>query len=857
MSSNVSNTPKTDGDMMNCCNRDLSSTDVRDYRYENINGKYTSCFDPSTVNANISCNKDRNGNTIYACFPPVGEQLQNCHSSCLNGHQQDINFGLNNGSIVSELPIAERGVELYENYGLDTNVRTDSGNYGIGYANSGRYGLVQCMTELGRKITLFGNIDLHVSVVRTSPSATYGTDTVRAFSLNDIIYEITVYTNYNGSKYNYFGNHGITFNSNGRTINMIHGKIDINAPYVATSSTSTSITYYFSNYGLLSSFYNQVNGYPENNKITTNASAFDSGCTKDIDRNTAGHAWFYGDVDNGSPKTSVMALFPVSYLSGYFNDNNQNTAPTGRSYNCGNTWDSAGPTNYPYNCYASGTKSMYIPPHMAVTNISYIPMSYDENEELVIGGTEVETNTTVLSEHSMYSNGVFPAFGSTTRPAGSNSCTNNRNAVIKIPPGSMNGIKVRVRQDDTFYNKYISSADDQFAPEILLIPGIGKASGFPATMKAGNLVRGIGDPLQLMRDPNQYWSTANPNWNESMGRVVINTSYRPGQVIASATDAPVPGRYNVNWDPKQSGNVTCTKPTSFTSVSSGIYGYLTTLVKPLVQSASISLYADDVNTDGLYRITSFDVISGVYSIEWLYVLWYCAMKGRSMVQWDSTNKKYYTPGCQSNNDTTNPNSCGWECMLYRDDYYYQNAGSGTPRSDVMMAAYCGMRNISLIYSPWQTYNIATNECSCSTTKAYCPTQFNPSLCSKDPTKTQTYVSADQTQSCNNSFICSYCNVVTDQIIVAAQAACVNDSDNSATVFGDVCGGSTNCNITINTGGNTSGTTNTGGNTGSDDGDDTSKSTNVNISIIILLLIIVVVIAFAAVVYIVKYRKKSI
>jgi hypothetical protein len=215
---------------------------------------------------------------------------------------------------------------------------------------------------------------------------------------------------------------------------------------------------------------------------------------------------------------------------------------------------------------------------MMIVGIQYYTFKYDSDGKVPDSGSSTGLATTsqlntstnkIKNEDSLYGNGTFPAFGVSSLPPQSQAVSSNRNAVIAIPPGSLRTIIVRVRQDNNFYNKYIKSANNEFAPEIFLIPGISVASGFAGQLSPDNLVSRLGNPLQKIRSAADYWSSTNPYWSDNPVIVNINGQFNPGDVLFGSGDMPpAPGKErNININVDSEGNMTCGNKSGFTSNS--------------------------------------------------------------------------------------------------------------------------------------------------------------------------------------------------------------------------------------------------------------------------------------------------
>jgi hypothetical protein len=794
---------KIDGDMMNCCVQSPSKqNDANNFRYEtnsettSTNSEYfVACYDPSLTDG-YSCATDRAQNSIYACFPPVGDQIPNCRSSCLRGHPQDYSFTLQSPLADPSFPIAERGVELYENFGLDVNVRPDSGNYGKDKSK------ISCIADLGRKVSLFGNVDFEILICNATTACSYGTQKIINVVPNSIVYQLNVYYTYFNGMYNYFGNAGVTFVFGGEVKQYIAGEME-SLPEVGYEDNGSTRIYYISDYLNRSPTSN-----PEGLKLPNNI-------------NTAANVYCDWDFP------AYSSMFPVSFKHQYFNTGDSSSY----AWNCDTGHQNSGPTNTPNDCYGSGCKSMYVPPHMEVTSISY----FGDWPNFVTG---TYTNK-IRAEYSAYNNGTFPAFGMDTVPSNSGDDTSSRNAVVKIPSASLYAISVRVRQDSYFYNRFVSSADSGFAPEIMLIPGIQNAASFPGKLSVGSILESLSDPLQTIQNPNNFWSSKNPYWTEDFGTVKINVKYEPGQVLYGISNAPPPsapmppilaydpktGEYTC--DTKESGSSFAVSKISKLPIIKNIIGSSLAFGRSLKRTTS-NIVSGSGSDGGEYRITNFDVISGVYSIEWLYVLYYCAMNGRAIVQYNSDSMQYVTANCTSSNSTSNPRTCDKECLLFRDDYTYSGGNKGICAADIVMNAYCGMRNISFAYAPWRGGSTSsTNECSCITSQNACPTLNDPALCSTSYDNTASYLTASQNTDCGDITICNYCKNVAFQANIAALGACATGNN------------------TINYGNSSCASDNT---CTEDGGTSTQTTTTISINYLLLLAVIILAIIFVMVVY---------
>jgi hypothetical protein len=872
---------KTDGQMMNCCNTPTNSDSLYKSAYVNDDGPnkpsgatYTTCYDPG-LHGDETCPKDRNGNSIFACFPSVGEQIGNCRPACVQGHPQDFNFKLYNSGYSmepNELPIAERGVELYENYGLNTNIRLDSIRFGnssnIGSDASNRDEMT-CASELGRKVSLFGNVNFTIATnkfsVGSSTNITYvGADKPISLGSDDVYYIFTVFTDYSAyntmQRYRYFGNHGCIFTYGNRTFTYIHGKMN-NLPEVGYTINEDSIDYYISCYWIFRTYFGMTTThvYPESLRIVTDSvddpinAPYNSPDCSD---------WKFGDA------TSAAPLFPLPWTHSYFQNGDES------AWNCPDPAHDYNRPSNPFNCYGTGMKSFYIPPHMEITLVNY--HDYADKTTGGVPDRTIVPSTPLRSEDSKYNNGVFPAYGKKSNlPSGTKAVTSNRDSPFDAPAGSIFGISVRIRQDDTFYNTYVQPANKKFAPEILLIPGITYANGFAGALSAAGLQGKLGNALQLITNANDFWSSKNPYW-DGVNKVSINIGYNPGDVLYGSGDLPptestedsdddavecAQSKLGFSTDNAKSliskigsslqaagKTLNKNKITDHISATGGAMAReLAGRLRAVARVTPISLVVDTSAGApvGAYRIKQFDVINGVYSMEWLYAIWYCAMNGRK-VTYDPTTGLYGTPNCVPGST----NGCAKQCMLFRDDYTYHDTNSPASAADGVMQAYCGMRNISFAYFSWQqTASLMTNECSCMTQKRYCPVSFNPN-CSYSASNNTTYITADMDK-CTDQGICDYCSINVNQTMMALYG-CVEDSNNEIHNFGDQCSGNTvNC-VTVSTEDDDDDGGSTGGTEGGDPEPPITKDPQ-TFNWKLLLLAIVILLAVVVVAYL--YRDK--
>lgn len=869
-----------DGDMMNCCMQDINAenapgaaTQVRktaeNYRFEdaidaygnNPSYYYTTCYDPSVDDINMKpCPKDLAGNSQYACFPALGDQIPNCRSTCLYGHPQSNERTLHESRTLSGMPIMERGVELYENFALDETLRTDSGRYGEKYQG--------CISDLGRRVSLYGNIKF--TVTKYEYIAGFAGDYSPNYGIPEptaVVYMIDVYNQtaqFMGvNSYQYFGNYGVVFHYNGQQIPFIvssDGNYDLTYPngYVVSKKYVTNSDYSYYSYIILDYYANpnHFDYYTDNYA----GNVFAGNITQPI----------YDDKTSCNNLFNVSApLFPYSYM--IFSDDHPYTCDPGHK--------GSNPTPRPLDCSASGVKSIYIPPHMAITNVTYFNTKSSSSSTKISG--------TFKSEDSKYLNGTFHAVGLDTINSDhddsfSNKYVNARNATIKIPAGAFKSLFCYVRQDDAFYNKCVKPYLNQFAPEIFLIPGVEYANTFIYNSTVENLMSKSLDPLQMIKKAQDFWDPAKNPYCDGSNYVAINSGYFPGETVYRPSDSPpiestrfqrLPGV--IKYDPV-TGTVTCNPTTQ--SAKKSTPSFITDPLKKLEAIGKSSWQAIDAfsrkylnlnveTVDPYYRIQYFTPYNGIYSIEWLYVLFNCAVTGRKNIS--VKDNMYVFP-----NDCSKTNTCQKECMYFRDPSKYnctdvQNNAVTTSAADDFMQIYCGMRSLSAVYLNWQQGTSKdSNMCSCYSSGNTCESTNAGQSCDKSSANINTYAPASVCV-CGGTAVCTNCNLTIFQLSLALSLGCYNSADNSGSNNADVSGAcpeTSQCigNLTINAGDDTEEDTEDDTKEDPDDPDDpkdpkddtTTSSASPAILVVIFIIIAIIIAVIFGVYYYKKHKKNA-
>ena len=950
--------PVAGGDGMLNCTQNYNSSGQQAYNAQNIRSEkvstssttscYTTCYNPEKTDSNLSCHKDRNGNTLYSCFPTVGETEMGCRSSCVSGTNQDYNRTLyNNNFNEKNLYCAERGVELYENYGLDTNIRSDNGNYGAEGNNS-----FACVTEMGRKVTIFGNTNFYVA-----PGYSFLNDniisnfTVNSNSGNFVTPVVggNVIIPDSGVFYviqflldsTYIGNHGVIFevpqlDGSLKTYNFIYGYIQDIPNYVGyTIIDDTKVRYYINPVGFISNM-GDIAGIDIGQTISTDCSS---------------------SVRKG------QAPFPGSFAFNY------STA------DCGPGHKDPGPTNHPYACSASGVRSMYIPPHMEVKDINFLSSSngkissgpnytsysndyvyYYINALSAAANHGVKISLPIRYSSSRYKNGTFHCMQGTSpgyaaeaigsvytnytisnldnglqnpgNPDYLPAPGNSTSSTLPIPACTIYGIQVRMRTDSDFYNTYVNPYRNYFAPEIFLIPGIENAQQFTANLDSLKITFSSGRPvinnpnpilnrIQTIKRVNNLWTSENPYFDSYSDKYIGNNSpytlvdpnYWPGDTIYSSGSVVPPKKITVppNWQGPVKTNPTgtpfncgSTGENSFfqktdkllISANNSIDRVVKTVnntinklvrIKPLPTfDTKINNQIDQIENNasgvypvakplGSYRIKFFEPTNYLMSLEWLYVLFYCAYNGgNTNVQYNSNSNTYSY--CTNTGDSNS--TCQKECMLFRDPFFLtnQNQTKQLSASDYFIKTFCGMRNISFLYARWEPdTSINTNFCTCMN-NGQCGSANQTSICptTGNLTSTDKYVPDSLIIGQNCNAVCTSCKINAIQIFFAKYGCNMNNNGN---ITLDVnCGNCVDIDVGGDNGGNNGGD---GGNNGGDGGnnggssggssggnsggikDQGNKDTETGFlesHIWIIILIILIIVIVIAVIVVISYKK---
>lgn len=493
------------------------------------------------------------------------------------------------------------------------------------------------------------------------------------------------------------------------------------------------------------------------------------------------------------------------YDYGVVYDNEITTAPGQQSIF--NTINDANTTNQMR--YLSYKQSGY-----TMSTSKSLPDNYTMQTDLP---NERNTLPLIYSDSSMQ-NGTFHTFG-----------TNKMNSVIehlsgyfnyistvqRTEPGntagiyncSLIGLKVAIRTTPDFFDKYVgftsTSMGSFFVPEILLVPGFNHGHEMIDIASDVQTNKGL-NTFQKINNVANYWQTlaaadedsefppGNPYYGETYYENMENTMTAPGITLNTS---------------KSVTDVIPAPPTD------------STLAK--MTPSMFRKKRKRVDTSN-YRIIDFDIYNGIYSLEWIYVLGFCAIK--CTAAYDSTTGIYSYPNCNTSDKTF----CCRECMLFNDPAYTGGTISGgQSQSLLFMNNYCGLRNTTRVYAPMQINgtDVLTNECKCQIGGIqYCKSSMD-SDCSKATTSAggsaTIYVGDDVVDDeCTQQDIDTYCSMVVNQLDIAGVNGSNLNDENIANIEAQ-------CGTIINVG-------------DPEDEDDTDDTTSTYLWILLVFLIIAII-----------------
>lgn len=746
---------------------------------------------------------DRAGNPIFGCYNMAGNHDTGARSTPLHGHPQDFSRKLYTTDMFQK-PFGweERGIELYENFGLSEDLFAGSGNYSfIGpdvkpYTNGSGQGSYcsngtqtgpssrqcqnRCITELGRKLSLIGQVGF--TYFDYADSNRFCDGQVPPNPGNFVYgYTFTFYKetrNDCGDLYDYFGNSAVIIkDANGVQWYFIYGQtpFKLDQYFVRTEATADQLNWF--SYNTSTKIMQVELRYFDPTMVSPlGLNCIKNNVTLQASISATGNC-------TSSPNSDYLNLpaapipFPGNYYSQLFCDT-------------GYTEILALGTTPFANCNYSGFRSMYIPPHMRVDEFSTSLYSNNTSSWNSGNGTQLYVcqtygqsgtgnklaMTPFTYDLSPFRNGTFPSLSGSiaNSPLDANVQGNVYRGTSYLTPNVHNcallSIWANVRRDTAFRNRYVNRwyTNQKLLPETMLVPGVQNATLF---MEQLSTPQPSVNPMQAILNPQDFWSTANSaNW-DGKSMVTLNLQKQPYDVIP--TDAPVAQVVSTSTALIMKNLPTLAKP----------YNALMNKIVKLNRSIRTTV-TYTAKPQGRGRITSFDPSNGIFSLEWLYVIYTCAFSyapnQTNGLSYDTSTKQYTCTGSNS--------TCLLECALFRDPYYYDNP-QGASASDLFMKTYCGMKNLTLAYGSYS--NPSSNDCSCTTTASYCPGAFSPSC---DPTKMgsqQIYVpdgTIDTTAACSDT--CSYCKSVNVQLNI--QNGNISGKQNNGIKNVGSCGNQSGC-----------------------------------------------------------------
>ena len=342
-----------------------------------------------------------------------------------------------------------------------------------------------------------------------------------------------------------------------------------------------------------------------------------------------------------------------------------------------------------------------------------------------------------------------------------------------IYSGCLLGIKVAVSTTKTFDRYMLGKKDGvpgYFCPEIFLVPGCSEGAQYiiKTQKKVESKATIYYDAFQSIIDPPDFWTDKNPyyadkingntEYNPGPPRVILNTNFKAFEVL------PDPPVIKAN-----------------TLVSLAIINptkrFLNLDVAPMLSDPK--------------RITSFDIIDGIYSIEWLYALYNCAIKCQ-MKPFFSNDKVIHT---QKATYPGGPVSCCTECSLFRDTSIGINFSNAVySDSDYFMSCYAGLRNLTYAYAYTMSLDNVNinNECNCLVAVGFCPGMMVTGCSTPSPSQQTQYeymLTTQQQSNCTNAQIENYCNMVSIQIYTSTQGGTTEGGGNIDSITG--CSGTGN------------------------------------------------------------------
>lgn len=501
-------------------------------------------------------------------------------------------------------------------------------------------------------------------------------------------------------------------------------------------------------------------------------------------------------------------------------------------------------------------------------NVNPLPLRYNSSKELngafYTFGNSVPNSmagTNINADDETSSNFWFNSNLSDDRNIFKNRRIDTTYGTAGIFNGSLLGLKVCVRTDTEFYNQYLlrwatSSFDIRkaFIPEIVLNPNFTQGESFILNVQNANNTQIDITDLQKVTDPNSYWSDYNnaksmnqEYWDSgdpnSKASIVLNPDVKAYDALPKPDGSTSASNEIVTALVKPQRNIArfISKQIKNNSISNLLFKPISTQLDAITET----------NTSNL-RILDFDIVNGIYSIEWLYVLYSCAMNCQDIPQVDASASDKQISLNYTAGDASSPNCV--ECRLFNKPTIKNADGtiqdvSTNSLSLSFMRNYCGFRNLTYLYSALSPLGrtVLNNECYCQVNNTFCPSTYK-NMCNINnqafPSSYQAYIGDNITK--DNCSVDTYCESQVKQIAIATKGG----ADTSKLISD-----SNSCNINIDQNGNVSGSPSSDSSTSPED-TDTDDTNGINIVLILIIIAIILIpIIIGVGYYIYKKNKK--
>lgn len=387
-----------------------------------------------------------------------------------------------------------------------------------------------------------------------------------------------------------------------------------------------------------------------------------------------------------------------------------------------------------WHSYSIATHDTSVVRNTSNTNVPYFS-NFGLPSKSFLAGVENKISLPFGNSDSPHGNGAFLYLG--TSMSNSASClidgvnTIDDSQSTGMFSGYFNSVSVAVTTNPAFVQKYVygtnptntrseqpTQQQSYFVPEIVMNPkfaegqiyvGNSQSENFNALLESlpGQMVQPVNVPV--------FWE--NLDWGPTIDMsVAINEVIPlPTNSSSSATNA-----MSVIVRSTPSGMVGKALANSSNIFLKLIGATMFPMTRMLMSTQTVTESAE--NPGG--RITSVVVgTTGLWSVEWTYVLFYCAMNGPVTTTISGTKQYNYE------NDQCK------ECSLFYDPLNLDETPIRISLSTEFMQNYCGWRNLTYSYAGISTgLGGLTNECQCMVSDNVCAILFD-GACSQGSTPT--------------------------------------------------------------------------------------------------------------------------